>query len=45
MWVLLWKSVLIFTFVAYTIMFIVTTIGGIGDIKNFLKDLQSPSED
>ena len=45
MWVLLWKSVLIFTFVAYTAMFLVVAFGGIGDIKHFFKDLKSPSEE
>ncbi len=45
MWPLLWKCVLIFTFVAYTVMFFVVAIGGIGDIKHFFKDLKSPSEE
>ena len=45
MWALVWKGVLIFTFVAYTAMFLVVAIGGIGDIKHLFEDLKSPSED
>jgi amino acid transporter len=43
MWVLIWKFVLIFTFVAYTIMFVITAIGGIGDIKHLFNDLKKPN--
>ena len=45
MWILIWKSVLIFTFVAYSIMFLVVAIGGIGDIKKLFEDLKTPSEE
>ncbi len=45
MWALLWKFVLIFTFVAYTIMFVIVTVGGVGDIKHLFKDLKSPPEE
>ncbi len=45
MWILIWKSVLIFTFVAYTIMFVVTAIFGVGDIKHLFEDLKKPNSD
>lgn len=44
MWVLLWKIVLVFTFVAYTIMFVIVAFGGVKDIKSFLNDLKSSSK-
>ena len=42
MWVLIWKFVLIFTFVAYTIMFFIAAIGGLSDIKHLFEDLKNP---
>lgn len=45
MWALIWKIVLVFTFAAYSIMFLIVSIGGIGDIKKFFEDLKSPSEE
>ena len=45
MWALVWKCVLIFTFVACTAMFLVVAFGGIGDIKHFFEDLKAQSEE
>ena len=45
MWALIWKIVLVFTFSAYSIMFVIVAIGGIGDIKKFFEDLKMPSEE
>ncbi len=45
MWALIWKSVLIFTFAAYSTMFVIVAFGGIGDIKHFFEDLKKPSEE
>ena len=45
MWALIWKFVLIFTFVAYSSMFLVVAFGGIGDIKHLFEDLKNPSKD
>ena len=45
MWVLIWKIVLIFTFVAYSTMFLIVTIGGLGDIKKLFEDLKSSSQE
>ncbi len=45
MWALLWKCVLIFTFAAYSIMFFIVAIGGIGDIKHLFKDLKASSDE
>lgn len=45
MWALIWKIVLIFTFVAYTTMFLIVAFGGIGDIKKLFQDLKAPAEE
>ena len=45
MWALIWKIVLVFTFSAYTVMFLIVAFGGIGDIKSLFKDLKTPSEE
>jgi len=45
MWALVWKVVLIFTLVAYSTMFIIVSVGGIGDIKKLFEDLKNPSEE
>ena len=45
MWALIWKIVLIFTFAAYSTMFLIVAFGGIGDIKKLFEDLKNPSEE
>jgi hypothetical protein len=43
-WVLLWKSLLILTLSAYSILVIVVFIGGLGNIRDMLKDLTESAE-
>jgi len=41
-WELIWKIVLIFTLVAYSLLAIIVFIGGIGNVIEMLRDLRAP---
>jgi len=43
-WELLWKIVLIFTLVGYSLLVIVVIIGGAGNIVDMLRDLRKPPD-
>lgn len=43
-WELLWKSVLIFTLSAYSLLVIVVMFGGIRNIVDMLRDLSNPPD-
>jgi hypothetical protein len=43
-WELLWKIVLIFTLVGYSLLVIVVIIGGVGNIVDMLRDLRKPPD-
>jgi hypothetical protein len=41
-WELIWKIVLIFTLAAYSLLVIIVSIGGVGNIIEMLRDLREP---
>lgn len=43
-WVLLWKSVLLFTLFGYSVLVIIVFFGGIKNINEMLKDLSAPPQ-
>lgn len=44
-WSLFWKFILLFTLFGYSILVVVVFFGGIGNIKQMLKDLKSTEEE
>ncbi len=43
-WELLWKIVLIFTLVGYSLLVIGVIFGGVGNIVDMLRDLRKPPD-
>jgi amino acid transporter len=43
-WELLWKILLVFTLVGYSLLVIVVIFGGVGNIADMLRDLRKPPE-
>ena len=44
-WDAFWKAVLIFTLCGYSILVVVVFIGGIGNIKDMLRELRHPGDE
>ena len=44
-WVLLWKTVLIFTLSGYSLLAVIVIFGGIKNIKDMLRELSGAAEE